>query len=53
MGHHISLLNEGSSHVSLSCYNNRSPVIIIKEEHCMHTIVMKEMCCECGADLRK
>ena len=28
------------------------PVITIIEEHCLHTIVMKDMCCECGADLR-
>eukprot|EP00794_Sanderia_malayensis_P019121 gene19121-21038_t len=30
-----------------------SPVVaILEEEHCKHTVVMKDMCCQCGTDLR-
>lgn len=31
----------------------RKPVARLQEEQCKHNMVMKEMCCDCGADLRK
>ena len=32
----------------------RAPVLLIdKATECEHKIVMKDLCCDCGADLRK
>ena len=54
MGHlaHIQTLTYLLNH--LNSFLFRTPVLLIDEAtECEHRMVMKDLCCDCGADLRK